>query len=732
MAESVDNLKPEQKNYLSANRKDILWAGAAMLALLAVIALAISNSRGVENASRRAITTRELVGDLRSTLRLMDEAETGQRGYLLTAQDSYLSPYTDAVQKLPRAITRLQVNRESQAYWPQINELTRLIADKLSELKQTIELRRTAGLPAALAIVQTDRGKQTMDKIRALIMNLEEGVDADANAQSREITNRARYAALLTSAASMTLFALFTLAGLQLRRQREVAEAANRAKSVFLASMSHELRTPLNAIIGYSEMLVEEAEDAAQNTLIPDLTKIQLAGKHLLMLINSVLDLSKIEAGKMDLYVEAFCVSTLVEEVASVVRPLAEKNGNRLTLQIDPHIGSVHSDQTKLRQTLYNLLSNACKFTQNGNITFAARREQDKIQESVVFTVLDTGIGMTSAQIQRSFQPFTQADSSTSRRFGGTGLGLAISQRFVQMLGGSLSVESWPKAGSTFTVRIPVNTIGAETRDTKTIVAEPAPLAHNLVLAIDDEPSVGELLARSLSKHGFRVHSAYTGEEGIRLARKLRPIAITLDVVMPGMDGWMVLSVLKADKELQDIPVIMLTIGDNQNLGYTLGATDYLSKPIDRERLVSVLMRYRTGESVASALVIEDDPDSRELLRRALEGEGWKVRTAQNGRVALDVIAEQRPGIILLDLMMPEMDGFEFVSVLRRQPERRNIPIIVITAKDLTSDERLRLNGYVSRVLQKGAFQIEDLLSDVSRLVITRVQTKPRNESTSD
>ena len=266
--------------------------------------------------------------------------------------------------------------------------------------------------------------------------------------------------------------------------------------------------------------------------------------------------------------------------------------------------------------------------------------------------------------------------------------------------------------------------VGGETRNTQTVIAEPEPAVENAILAIDDEPSVADLLSRSLARYGFRVYPAYTGEEGIRLARKLRPLAITLDVMMPGMDGWTVLSVLKADHELRDIPVVMLTIGDNQNLGYTLGATDYLSKPIDRERLVSVLMRYRSSES-ASALVVEDDADSRELLRRALSGEGWKVRTAENGRAALDAIAEQRPGVILLDLMMPEMDGFEFVSALRQQPEGRNIPIVVITAKELTTDDRRRLNGYVSRVLQKGAFQIEDLLSEVGRLVITRVRSKP-------
>ncbi len=721
MAEVEEDFTLQQGSHIPMNRNDLLWTVTTVLALAIVIALAFLNWRGVQTTNRRAIETRNLAGHLRRILQLTDEAETGQRGYLLTAENAYLEPYTNAVRKLPAEIGKLQASTEGRHYQHEFQELRQLITDKMAELKQTIELRRGAGFSAALAVVQTNRGKQIMDRIRALTVELEDDIDADANAQAREVTNRARDAALITSAAVLTLFTLFALAAYQIRQQREMAEASSRAKGAFLASMSHELRTPLNAIIGYSEMLVEEAQDAAQSSLIPDLTKIQLAGKHLLMLINSVLDLSKIEAGKMDLYVESFCVSTLVEEVSSVIRPLAEKNGNQLHIQIAPDIGSIHNDQTKLRQTLYNLLSNACKFTQNGSVTFTARREGSNGQEHLVFTVSDTGIGMTPAQVQQLFQPFTQADSSVSRRFGGTGLGLALSQNFVQMLGGTLSVESRPQVGSTFTVRILVSTVGAEARDAQTIAPEPAPATGSLILAIDDEPTVGELLSRSLAKQGFRVHPAYTGEEGIRLARKLRPAAITLDVMMPGMDGWTVLSVLKADQELSEIPVIMLTINDNQNLGYTLGATDYLSKPIDRERLLSVLMRYRSTEP-ASALVVEDDADSRELLRRALEGEGWKVRTAENGRAALAAVAEQRPGVILLDLMMPEMDGFEFVSLLRQQPEGRNIPIIVITAKDLSAEERLRLNGYVSRVLQKGAFQVEDLLSEVSRLVITRVR----------
>jgi signal transduction histidine kinase/CheY-like chemotaxis protein len=705
---------------LFSSKADLFWAATALSALVAVLFLAFVNWRGVVLANRDATAVSDEVARLRRVARLIDDAETGQRGYLLTGEQSYLAPYNSALGALPAEMQQLNVELAATNEHLQYLTLAILVDGKLAELRHTIELRRNEGLQPALAEVLTGHGKVLMDRIRSLLDQIEKKVTADAESRSREVGIRARDGALVTSAACITLFVLLAVANIQLRRQRAVAEAANRAKSVFLASMSHELRTPLNAIIGYSEMLVEEAEGSAQTTLIADLTKIQAAGKHLLMLINSVLDLSKIEAGKMDLFVETFSVSDLVHEVADVIVPLAERNNNRLDVTVDHLVGSLHTDQTKLRQTLYNLLSNACKFTKNGEVRFLVFRESGEI----VFQVSDTGIGMTSDQMARLFQPFSQANSSTTRRFGGSGLGLALSRKFVELLGGSISVVSKSAEGSTFTVRIPVSVAPVETAGMDASSTGAGVASEDIIVAIDDEASVSDLLSRALAKYGFRVYTAYSGEEGIRLARKYRPVAITLDVMMPGMDGWTVLAILKADSELRDIPVVMLTIADSRNLGYTLGATDYLSKPIDREQLVSILLRYRSFVHANTAMLVEDDPDSRSLLRRCLEAEGWKVQTAENGRIALEQIRENRPGVILLDLMMPEMDGFEFVSVLRKLPECKNIPVIVITAKDLTQEERLRLNGQVNRVLQKGAFAIEELLSQVGQLVVTRVRMK--------
>jgi GAF domain-containing protein/CheY-like chemotaxis protein/anti-sigma regulatory factor (Ser/Thr protein kinase) len=499
-------------------------------------------------------------------------------------------------------------------------------------------------------------------------------------------------------------------------------EVASRHKSEFLANMSHELRTPLNAIIGYSEMLEEDAAEVEEGRLVPDLQKINAAGKHLLELINAVLDLSKIEAGKMELYLEDFDVARLVQDIAAVIRPLAEKNGNRLAIECDAAAGAMRTDITKVRQALFNLLSNACKFTEKGTVSLAVRRETVEAEDWLRFSVSDTGIGMTAEQMTRLFQEFSQADAQTTRRFGGTGLGLALSRRLCRMMGGDVTVLSEPGRGSTFTIRLPASVPEAK-RDEPAPAAD-VPAAAGTVLVIDDEEAARDLMQRFLSREGFGVATASGGAEGLRLARELRPDAITLDVMMPGLDGWAVLAALKADPDLADIPVIMLTMVDDRNLGYALGASDYLTKPFDRERLAAVLRKYRRDLPV---LVVDDDLPLRQLMRRILEREGFTVTEAENGRVALERAREAAPGLVVLDLMMPEMDGFEFVAEFRRHEAWRAIPIIVVTAKDLSDDDRERLNGGVERILQKGAYTREALLREVRDLVAACVALQGRS-----
>jgi CheY-like chemotaxis protein len=352
----------------------------------------------------------------------------------------------------------------------------------------------------------------------------------------------------------------------------------------------------------------------------------------------------------------------------------------------------------------------------------------------VTFAVSDTGIGMTDEQLGRLFEAFSQAEASTRSRYGGTGLGLAISRHFCRLMGGDIAVESIHGQGSTFTLRLPAHAV-APRSESQVPGGDSEPGTWNLepetgptVLVIDDDPAVRELMQRFLRGEGMRIVTAANGEEGLRLARELRPAAITLDVMMPGLDGWAVLAALKADADLADIPVTMLTIVEDRSLGYALGAADYLTKPIDRQRLVAALRRHCPGGPGAApcdVLIVEDDPATREVLRRALEHEGWRVREAEHGRDGLDRLAERVPSAILLDLMMPEMDGFEFIAALRTRPSWRDVPIVVVTAKDLTDEDRSRLNGYVRAIVQKAGSTQDTFLAEVRELLAASIRRQP-------
>lgn len=520
-----------------------------------------------------------------------------------------------------------------------------------------------------------------------------------------------------------------------LQEAKTRAEQANTTKSQFLANMSHELRTPLNAIIGYSEMLQEEAEDLGQEDLVPDLQKIHGAGKHLLGLINDILDLSKIEAGKMELYLESFSVAGLVREVVSTVQPLVNKNHNTLVVHCPEHLGTIRADLTKIRQNLFNLLSNASKFTEAGTITLSVWQEGEAIapelspsagsppMDWINFEVKDTGIGMTPEQVERLFQPFTQADASTTRKYGGTGLGLTITQRFCQMMGGDIRVVSGLNQGTTFTMRLPRQVALSVPEPDRRGAIAPAPRRPRpdtkTILAIDDDPTMHDLLKRYLQKEDIRVESAFSGEMGLLKAKELSPDVITLDVMMPDMSGWLVLAALKADPVLAEIPVVMMTMLDQQNVGYALGATDYLTKPIERDRLLHILKKHHCDSPPCPILLVEDDDTTRAMMRQLLEHDGWFVLEAANGRVALELLEQHQPELILLDLMMPEIDGFGVVAALRQRPEWRSLPVIILTAKDITPAELQQLQGSVEQIFQKGAFSREELLTEVHRLVKT-------------
>ena len=697
----------------------------ALLSFALILGLAWWDWHQFQKAAQTVRETGESLRHVEAILSAMKDAETGQRGFVITGDEAYLEPYERAIRLIPQEMANPISARFRQAeHHAAFAELEHAISRKLTELKVAIELRRQDQFELAADRIRTGYGKQLMDTIRDLSGAMENSLRHELEQHDREAASQTLNARMGSAVASCILFLLVALTSVKFRNEKRLADLANQAKSTFLANMSHELRTPLNAIIGDSEMLLEEAEDSGETAAVPDVNKILAAGRHLLELINAVLDISKIEAGKMELHLETFSVATLLADVVAVVKPQLSKNGNTVSLTVDPAVGNMRADQTKLRQSLYNLLSNAGKFTNGGTISLVVTAVHGP---RVAFAVSDTGIGMNADQVQKLFEPFVQADSSTSRKYGGTGLGLVISRRFARLMGGDITVTSQEGKGSRFVLTLP-QTFELAPAGKPVPARAPAPPAvarAGTVLIIDDEPSVHEILTRTLSKYGFRTEGAFNGEDGLRLARKLHPQAITLDVMMPGMDGWSVLTTLKADPELADIPVVMLTIADNKNLGYALGAAEYLTKPIDRERLASVLLRYR-GNAATTALVVEDDDASREMVRRVLQAEGWIVIEATNGREALERLADGHPGIVLLDLMMPEMDGFEFLSAMHTHPEWASIPVIVVTAKDLTAEDRKRLNGHVSRVLQKGHYQRDELLEHVSKLVASRVRSDVR------
>lgn len=517
------------------------------------------------------------------------------------------------------------------------------------------------------------------------------------------------------------------------------AEAANYEKSQFLANMSHELRTPLNAIIGYSEMLYEEAEEKKDFAQTKDLSRIRTAGRHLLSLINDVLDLSRIELGKTELYLEDADLSELIGEVVDTIQPLIVTNNNNLVVNCDAGLGSIHVDTSKFRQTLINIVGNAAKFTRDGIITLTVNRETapgSGVETGwIVVRVKDTGIGISKEQQKKLFTAFTQADESTTRVFGGTGLGLAISRNICRLMGGDITVNSQIEKGSEFCVRIPSRVTNAEkninneaakgrpqgdekkrTKNNPVEINERRNRASK-ILVIDDDVSVVDLLKRTLGQDGFQVEGITHGDDGLNKARKIMPDLILLDILIPDVSGWSILAQLKKDPAVAHIPVIMHSALDDRNTAFALGASDYLFKPASHAALSEIVLKNLRGKNIVNILVIEDDEGERHLMRMAFEREGWDVAEENDVELGLVRVEKNNPSAIILGLNIRKMDGVRFLTQLGNKEGCRNIPVLALISNSLPDDEKKELLKKVDLLVEKGPRSIDNILARLKVLI---------------
>ena len=607
----------------------------------------------------------------------------------------FLSSETNEVGQLSNALGR---------YRNHLLEMEEVRNDRAERRKQRDEviIKKMSALSEKLEGEAKDLISKDITNMRKLV---NESSDENAEEASVEMME------IAFSRMSDEVNALIDLKTKEMAVARDEAREASSAKSRFFANMSHELRTPLNAIIGYSEMLLEDCEDLGNEDMIPDLKRITNSSKHLLSLINNVLDLSKIEAGKMDMYFTPFSIEIMIETIKDVSGPLATKNNNEFIIKNNVD-GEMTADETKLRQCIVNFLSNAFKFTENGKVALVIDSIDKEGQEFINFDIKDNGIGMTEEQLGKLFDTYTQAERSTSAKYGGTGLGLSISKHFAEMMGGGVEVTSEVGEGSTFSIFVPRVTEDQIEEDDSDIQNPALSEGDEYILLVDDDKATHDVVKRAIKKEGYTVYSAFDGDEGMEQARKTIPKLILLDVLMPGRDGWSVLKEIKNDVKLKDVPVVITSVLNEESLATSLGADDYMKKPIDRSFFINLVKRYIT-EKDQKVLIVDDDENTRDLLAKIINSEGYLSIDAKNGEDALER-AKEKPDLIVLDLDMPRMDGFEFIEASRELG--LNIPIVVFSGKDITAVEEKMLSKYTEGIVKKES-KVEALVKEVNQIL---------------
>ena len=680
--------KDERENILrAANVLNITYIAALAFVILIISLIAF-------------ITTRTF-GGITKAIEVLEGLTKGDHSQEMPARKGILASKNDEVGQLSTALhsykshlVEMESIREEQAN--RRHERDEVIIEKMTALADQLD-----------------------GNARTLILNDIKKMNELAESSDRNSSEEASVELMLVAFSRMSdeVNGLIDARTSEMELARDEARSANDQKTKFFANMSHELRTPLNAILGYGEMLYEDCEDLGYDDLLPDLKKITSAGTHLLSLINNILDLSKIEAGKMELFITNFEIENMIQTIKDVSEPLAAKNNNGFVINLDGAMGSMSQDETKLRQCLANFLSNGFKFTKNGTVTLDVKSRMDGDVEFVDFAVIDTGAGMSQEGVDKVFEEYTQAERSTAANYGGTGLGLPISKKFAEIMGGDVKVTSIEGTGSTFTLSVPRECPEYNEDDVDSNVIN-LDDQDNLVVLVDDDVAMHDLIKRTISKLNLTLLGATNSEKGMELIREVKPKLILLDVLMPGRDGWSLLKECKTDSQLKNIPVIMISQLNQSNLAASLGANDYLTKPIDRTLFIKIIKKYLgTKSSNQKVLVIDDDKDIRELLSRLLKDAGYRPIDARDGKEGLER-TKDNPALIILDLEMPRMDGFEFLdNYIKDVPEEKRAPVLVFSGKDLTDVQEDLLKERVVGLVKKDEVSMDNLSKMIQGIV---------------